>query len=198
MAVAEREYGAGRGVDNFVCITLGTGVGGGCFINGRLNHGAHFLANGIGHMTVEFDGLACTCGRRGCLEAYANAAALLGYGSGKWASAEELIASANAGDGAARRAVELHAARVGAGCSSIRNILDPELIVLSGGLTQRNPWLPGIVREHLEATDQAWKLRPTRVAVSSLGYFGGVMGAIAVANAAPASQRPRRREFQTS
>jgi N-acetylmannosamine-6-phosphate 2-epimerase / N-acetylmannosamine kinase len=197
-AIAEREYGEGRGVDNFVCVTLGTGVGGGCFINGGLNRGAHFFANGIGHMTIEFDGLACTCGRRGCLEVYANAAALLGYGRGGWTSAEDLIASANMGDGAARRAVEAHAARVGAGCASIRNILDPELIVLSGGLVQSNPLLPGIVREHLKSTDQAWKLRPTRVTVSSLGYFGGVMGAIAVAKAASIGPRPKLRGHQTA
>jgi predicted NBD/HSP70 family sugar kinase/putative N-acetylmannosamine-6-phosphate epimerase len=197
-AIAEREYGAGRGVDNFVCVTLGTGVGGGCYINGRLNHGAYCFANGIGHMTVEFDGLACNCGRRGCLEAYASAKALLDYGQGAWASAEDLIASANRGDAAARRAVETHAARVGAGCVSIRSILDPELIVLSGGLAQGNPLLLKLVEEQLQSTDQAWKYRPTRVAASELGYFGGVLGAAAVAQAAFSSQRPRGGGIQSA
>jgi predicted NBD/HSP70 family sugar kinase/putative N-acetylmannosamine-6-phosphate epimerase len=191
-AIAEREYGAGRGVDNFVCVTLGTGVGGGCYVNGKLNHGAHFFANGIGHMIVEHDGVACTCGRRGCLEAYTNSSALLNYGNGAWTSAEDLIASANRGDSSARRAVETHAAWVGAGCVSIHNILDPELIVLSGGLAQKNPLLLKIVEEQLQSTDRAWKFRPMRVAASDLGYFGGVLGATAVAHAASLRHRPVR------
>jgi predicted NBD/HSP70 family sugar kinase/putative N-acetylmannosamine-6-phosphate epimerase len=192
-AIAEREYGAGRGVDHFACVTLGTGVGGGCYINGRLNHGAHFFANGLGHMTVEFDGLECTCGRRGCLEAYASAKALLGYSQGAWASAEDLIASANRGDAAALRAVATHAAWVGAGCVSIRNILDPELIVLSGGLAQGNPLLLRLAEEQLRLTDQSWEHRPCRVVASDLGYFAGVLGAAAIAHAASRGLEPRPR-----
>jgi predicted NBD/HSP70 family sugar kinase/putative N-acetylmannosamine-6-phosphate epimerase len=192
-AVAEREYGAGRGVDNFVCVTLGTGVGGGCYVNGRLNHGAHFFANGIGHMIIEHDGRTCTCGRRGCLEAYTSAKALLEYGNGTCTSAEDLIASANRGDRAARRAVEIHADWVSAGCVSIRSILDPEVIVFSGGLAQENPLLLQLVEERLQSADRAWKFRPTRVAASGLGYFGGVLGATAVAQGTSFGQRPRWR-----
>jgi predicted NBD/HSP70 family sugar kinase/putative N-acetylmannosamine-6-phosphate epimerase len=180
-AIAERAYGAGRGVDNFVCMTLGTGVGGGCYADGRLIRGAHYFANGLGHMIVENDGRACTCGRRGCLEAYASAKALLEYGHGAWDSAEDLIAAANRGDGTARKAVETHAAWVGAGCVSIHNVLDPELVVISGGLAQKNPLLLQVVEERLQSSDPAWKHRPMRVVASDLGYFGGVLGAVAVA-----------------
>jgi N-acetylmannosamine-6-phosphate 2-epimerase / N-acetylmannosamine kinase len=180
-SIAERAYGAGRGVDNFVCLTLGTGVGGGCFADGRLIRGAHYFANGLGHMIVERDGRACTCGRRGCLEAYANAKALLEYGHGAWESAEDLIASSNQGDSAARKAMETHAAWVGVGCVSIHNVLDPELVVLSGGLAQKNPLLLQLVGERLQSTDRAWKYRPMRIVASDLGYFAGVLGAVAVA-----------------
>jgi predicted NBD/HSP70 family sugar kinase/putative N-acetylmannosamine-6-phosphate epimerase len=193
-AVAEREYGAGRGVDNFVCVTLGTGVGGGCFVNGRLNHGAHFLANGIGHMILQHGGLACTCGRRGCFEAYANEGAFLELGKGAWASSEDLIASAGRGDPAAREAVKAHAIWVGAGCESIQSIFDPEVIVLSGGLAQGNPLLPQLVGERLRSSDRAWKLRPTRVEASALGYHGGVLGAAAVAQAASPGMQPQQRD----
>ena len=189
-AIAERTFGAGRNVDNFVCLTLGTGVGGGCYADGRLVRGAHYFANGLGHMIVEQDGRACTCGRRGCLEAHANAKALLEYGHGAWSSAEDLIASSNQGDGAARRAVETHAAWVGAGCVSIHNVLDPEIIVVSGGLAQNNPLLLRLVGERLQSTDRAWKHRPMRVVASDLGYFAGVLGAAAIAQSANGASNP--------
>jgi putative N-acetylmannosamine-6-phosphate epimerase/predicted NBD/HSP70 family sugar kinase len=176
-AIAERIFGAGRDVDDFFCMTLGTGIGGGCYTHGRLNRGAHFLGNGIGHMIVERDGRACTCGKRGCFEAYTSAKALLEYGKGRWASAEELIASANAGEGVAQEALKTHADWVSVGCDSIRNILDPKLIVLAGGLTQKNPILAQRIEEQLKSTDRAWGYRPTQVLASNLGYFGGVLGA---------------------
>lgn len=183
-AIAERTFGAGRKVDNFVCLTLGTGVGGGCYADGRLIRGAHYFANGMGHMIVEHGGRACNCGQHGCFENYANAKALLEYGNGAWSSAEDLIAAANRGDVTAQKAVETHAAWVGAGCVTIHNVFDPELIVLSGGLAQKNPLLLQLVGERLQSTDPAWKYRPMRVVASDLGYFGGVLGAVAVAQSA--------------
>jgi predicted NBD/HSP70 family sugar kinase len=112
---------------------------------------------------------------------------LLEYGHGAWDSAEDLIASSNQGDTKARKAVETHAAWVGAGCVSIHNVLDPELIVLSGGLAQKNPLLLQLVGERLQSTDPAWKYRPVRVVASDLGYFAGVLGATAIAQSVNAS-----------
>jgi glucokinase len=184
LAIAESEFGAARAVANFVCITLGTGVGGGCFADGRLLRGAHFLANGLGHLLVERDGRACSCGRRGCLEAYANAAALLGFADHAWSSPQDLIAAANQGDPRARQAIGSQAAWIAIGCVSIRAILDPGLIVLAGGLVQDNPLLVRLVEEGLRSPDPAWAFRPTRVAASTLGYSGGVLGATIVARSA--------------
>ena len=178
-ALAERVFGMGREVDNFVCMTLGTGVGGGCYVNGELNYGAHFLANGIGHMVIEPNGRACNCGKRGCFEAYTSAKALLEYGGGAWSSAEDLIGSTNLGDEVARQALETHAGWVSAGCDTIHNLLDPELIVLAGGLVQKNPRLPDLIERRLKAADRAWNYRAVRVVASDLGYFGGVLGAAA-------------------
>ena len=183
LAIAESEYGAARAIDNFVCLTLGTGVGGGCYVDGKLMHGAHFLANGIGHMIVERDGRVCSCGRRGCLEAYANAKALLAFADNEWSAPEDLIMAAHNGNKRAEKAVEAHAAWVGIGCVSIQNIFDPELIVLGGGLAEKNPLLVRLVERGLKATDQAREFRPTRVVASTLGYFGGVLGATAAARA---------------
>jgi N-acetylmannosamine-6-phosphate 2-epimerase / N-acetylmannosamine kinase len=183
LAIAEHRFGAARDVDNFVCITLGTGVGGGCFIDGKLNHGAHFLANGIGHMIVERDGRPCSCGRRGCLEAYANARSLLKFANDAWTSPDDLIAAANNGNPKARQAVEAHAEWVAIGCISIHSIFDPEIIVLSGGLVEKNSLLLRLVEDRIRSTDRAWAVRPTRVVASTLGYYGGVLGAASLAQA---------------
>lgn len=182
LALAERDFGAGRGVSHFVCLTLGTGVGGGCFINGKLNRGAHFFANALGHVTLEPGGLPCTCGQRGCLEQYANAAALLRYAGDSFGSAEAVIAAANEGDSGARAAVRTLAARLAGGCATFLHVLDPELIVLSGGLVQDNPLLIEAVREELASRTMMWAQRRVRVEASTLGYYGGVLGAASIAN----------------
>jgi predicted NBD/HSP70 family sugar kinase len=182
LAVAERHFGGGRGIDNFVVITLGTGVGGGCFIGGRLNRGAHFFANGLGHLQIEPEGLACTCGQRGCLEVYANAAALLRHAaSGGFSTVEEVIGAARAGDTVAREAIRTCARRLATGCALVVHLLDPERLILSGGLAQNNPFLAEDMRQELAAHVTVWRERRLDVLLSDLGYSGGVLGAAAVA-----------------
>lgn len=99
LALAERHFGAGKNIDDFVCLTLGTGVGGGVFTGGRLLGGAHSLAGAIGHITIPCEGPLCTCGRRGCLEMYANAAALLRYNGSRFQNVQELVEAAQTGTG---------------------------------------------------------------------------------------------------
>jgi N-acetylmannosamine-6-phosphate 2-epimerase/N-acetylmannosamine kinase len=181
LAVAEKHYGAARDAEDFIAVTLGTGVGGGCYIGGRLNRGPHFFANGIGHMTLVFDGLPCTCGRSGCLEVYANAAALVRYGGGSFASAEELIREAHAGDGRAREAMGAYARYLAAGLASVVQLLDTPLIVLAGGLAQNNPLLIAELNRELPRRVTAAEARRLQVRASPLGYYAGVLGAAAVA-----------------
>ena len=181
LAVAERHFGAARHVDDFVCVTLGTGIGGGCYIGGRLNRGAHFFANALGHIPIEVDGIACTCGRRGCLEPYANAAALVRYAGPGFSSAEAVIRAANAGDGRAREAIVTLARYLAVGLAALIELLDPAMLILSGGLAQDNPLLVPRLEAELAGRVPVWDLRQMRIAVSELGYFGGVLGAAAVA-----------------
>ena len=180
LAVGERQFGAGRRARNFAVVTLGTGVGGGCYIDGKLRRGAHFFANAVGHMPVEPDGLPCTCGLRGCLEAYTNAAALLRSAPG-YTNAEELIKAANLGDAAARQAVRMQAAYLASGLAAMVQLLDPELIVIAGGLAQSNPLLLDTIREELPRRVTVWPQRRLSIRVSELGYHAGVLGAAAVA-----------------
>jgi predicted NBD/HSP70 family sugar kinase len=181
LAVGEAEFGAGRGLSDFVCITLGTGVGGGCYAGGRLNRGGHFFANALGHISIDPHGRECNCGQRGCLETYANTAALLRYGGGRYHSAEELIDAARAGEPVAVSAVHELANHLATGCAILVHLLDPQALILAGGLVQNNPLLIASLREKLSGLVTVWNQRQLRVIVSDLGYHAGVLGAAAVA-----------------
>ena len=181
LAMAEKHFGAGRNLDDFVCITLGTGVGGGCYVGGQLNRGAHFFANGLGHITTDVNGLPCTCGRKGCLEVYANAAALLRYAGGAFATAQDVVRSACEGNATARSALRQYAAQLAVGTATIVHLLDPSLVILSGGIAQSNPFLVGDLDCELERSVTVWSRRKLRVEISALGYHGGVLGAAAAA-----------------
>jgi predicted NBD/HSP70 family sugar kinase len=181
LAVAERHYGAARGVDDFLCITLGTGVGGGIYLGGRLHQGAHFVANAIGHLQIEADGLPCTCGKRGCLEVYANAAALLRYANGGFKSAAEIISAAGSGDRLALHATRTFARALAKGCAAAVHLLDPAMLIFAGGLTQNNPLLLDDLKQELAELLLAPELRQLEICFSPLGYEAGVIGAAAVA-----------------
>ncbi|MEN6533845.1 MAG: ROK family protein, partial [Bryobacteraceae bacterium] len=181
LAVGEYVFGAARGVRDFICVTLGTGVGGGCYSGGKLHHGAHFFANALGHMPVVPDGENCTCGLKGCLEAYANAAALLRYANGRFDSAKTLIEAANTGDPVAAHAVRELARYLAFGLASAIQLLDPELVVLAGGLAQSNPLLTESLKQHLATSLTVYGQRGLRVRSSDFGFHAGVIGAAAVA-----------------
>jgi len=187
LAVGEKHFGAAKHATDFVCITLGTGVGGGCYIGGKLNRGRNFLANALGHIAVAPGGAPCTCGKSGCLESYANASALMRYAAhGNFKSCEEIVAAANAGDQTAQCAMKALAKYLSIGCASIVNLLDPEMLILAGGLAQNNPLLVKLLTEELAKRATVWPLRHLQVLASTLGYSAGVVGAAAVAAEATA------------
>lgn len=181
LAVAEKHFGAATGTDHFACITLGTGVGGGIYSGGRLIRGAHCLANAIGHLPIVLDGEPCICGLRGCLEAYANAAALVRYAGAGFGNAREVIAAAHRGNARAQEAIREFARYLAAGTAIVVQMLDGELLALAGGLVQENPLLVETLRSELETRISMPKRRRLRIAVSELGYYAGVYGAAAVA-----------------
>jgi glucokinase-like ROK family protein len=181
LALAEQRFGAGRGLSDFVVITLGTGVGGGCVAGGRLRRGAHFVGNAIGHLSIDPAGPVCICGQRGCLETYASAAAMLGYAGNAYANAESLVAAANAGETKAQGAVGEAARHLARACAIVANLLDPQAIILSGGPAQNNALLARKMEADLKELVPAWELRRLQVSCSTLGYHGGVLGAAALA-----------------
>jgi glucokinase len=181
LAVAEHQFGAARSLTDFACVTLGTGVGGGCYIGGRLNRGSHFFANALGHICIKPGGRACTCGRYGCLEAYTNSSALLKYAGGEYASAEVLIAAANNGDEKATEAMRVFARHLATGCTLLLQLLDPQALIFAGGLVQDNPLLTHFLGQELSHSVPNWEQRRLRLSASTLGYHAGVLGAAAVA-----------------
>ena len=145
-ALAELHYGAGRGLSNFVAITLGTGVGGGLIVDGKLQRGHFGFAGTAGHQTIRFDGRPCNCGRLGCLEAYVSTAALVQEyallspeaitGGGDTAMAMQIAVRAAEGEDAAVAAYSKLAGYLAEGIANLFNILDPEAVIVSGGLIE--------------------------------------------------------------
>ena len=181
LAVGEKHFGAAKLLDDFVCLTLGTGLGGGCYTGGDLNRGAHFLANQVGHFPFLSEGMPCTCGLQGCLEPYVNASALVRYAGKPQASAADIIAAANAGEEKAREAIRTLGQYLARGCAVIVALLDPQAVILGGGLIENNPLLISVLNEELAKLVRPWKERGLRVMRSELGYYGGVQGAAALA-----------------
>ena len=137
-ALGETIAGAGKECRDVVMITLGTGVGSGVVLDGEIYEGRGIGGSELGHMVIVENGEPCTCGRRGCLEAYASATAL--KREAKRASKKELIPSeifalAKQGDPAMKKVVEIYIRRLGLGIVNIVNIFRPQLVLLGGGIS---------------------------------------------------------------
>jgi glucokinase len=149
-AYGEYRRGSGRGSKVFMCITLGTGVGGGIVADDRVFRGAHNYAGEIGHMTINERGPHCKCGNRGCLEAYVGTAGLLrsaraklkkvkrsmlGTPSASRPLTPEVIAqAARRGDWVGRMVLEEAAGHLGTAIASVVNLLNPDCVALAGGV----------------------------------------------------------------
>ncbi len=153
-AIGERTYGAARDVDHVLFVTLGTGIGGGMLLDGRIYRGAHHFGAEIGHFTVERDGPLCACGERGHWEAIASGHALgrmaremvarrgggaivaAAGGNAGAVTGEHVGTAAAAGDNDAKEVLLQYAENVALGLAGLANILDPERIVIAGGIVE--------------------------------------------------------------
>lgn len=137
-ALAEARLGAGRGGAVVFGVIIGTGVGGGIVVDGRLHTGAQRIAGEWGHHSIDPAGPACYCGRRGCAETYLSGPALaarFGARSGRRATAAEVFAAAGSGDAVAAAVVAEFLEHFGRALANVIAILDPDLVVLGGGLS---------------------------------------------------------------
>lgn len=190
--------GAGRGVDTLVGLTLGTGIGGGIVLNGEIYHGCSDVAGEIGHMTIDSNGRRCKCGNYGCIEQYASGPAIaLRAVEGIEAGAEtvlvemvnnklEDITAATVyeatvqGDPYATEVMKDTAKFLGAGVASIINILNPEMVVIAGGVTRAGDTLFEPLRAEVRRRAFKSAQECCRIVPAELPGTAGVVGAAGV------------------
>jgi predicted NBD/HSP70 family sugar kinase len=196
-ALAEGTFGAGRGAEVVAGIILGTGMGGGIVVRGELLEGPQGIAGEWGHLALDPQGPRCSCGQRGCLETFLSGSGMerryqaetgrLRPAQAIWAAAED---PAHPEHGDAARACADYLAWFGRGVASILNVLDPDVVVLGGGLSQVARLYrdgPAAVRAHLFSDELTTPIRPPL-----LGDAAGVFGAALLAARARPDQGPPR------
>lgn len=192
---AESIAGVSAGTESSVFITLGTGVGGGIVIHGRPYSGAHGVGSEIGHMIIRMDGEPCTCGNYGCFERYASATAIIREAKKAVAehpesqimercgknpekiNAKIVIDCAKEGDPTAKQVFDFYVKGLAHGIINIINVLDPEVVVLGGGVSMAGDFLLDAVRKAMEPLVFYKTMPYTGVELARLGADAGIIGA---------------------
>ena len=173
--LAESRLGAAAGCPTVVCLTLGTGVGGGVVVDGRLRFGPHGRAGELGHQVIEAGGPPCGCGNRGCVEAFAAGAALCRLGGRD--SPEAVFAAAAAGDARAAEAVRSVVDRLAVGIANLVTVLWPERVVVGGGVAAAGERLFGPLRAAVAASAPLVDPDSYEIVPAALGPAAGAIGA---------------------
>ncbi len=190
--LAESVAGVSAGIKNSVFLTIGTGVGGGIVHNGKVYDGVHGVGSELGHMIICVDGEMCTCGNKGCWERYASATALINMGKKAVAEhpeslinkngpdaidAKAVIDAAKAGDPVALEVYDKYIYYVCAGIVSIINFIDPEMIVIGGGVSAAGDFLLNAIREKLPSMIFYKAMPYASIELATLGNDAGIIGA---------------------
>jgi glucokinase len=173
--LAESRMGAAAGCPTVVCLTLGTGVGGGVVVDGRLRFGPHGRAGELGHQVIEVDGPPCGCGNRGCVEAFAAGAALCRLGGR--ATPEAVFAAAAGGDERPAEAVRSVVGRLAVGIANLVTVLWPERVVVGGGVAAAGEGLFGPLRAAVAASAPLVDPAAYEIVPAALGPAAGAIGA---------------------
>jgi glucokinase len=195
MALAESKFGAAKGYKDALCLTLGTGIGGGIILDGKLFHGSNFAGAEFGHMTICYNGRKCNCGGIGCLEMYASAPAMVK--DARWLlrrdrksvireliqedasklTTEVIFEAEKKGDVLASNVINQACAYLGAGIASAVNLLNPQVVVIGGGVSEGG--LSFIRRIEKEVKGRAFPsaTKNLKVVRAKLGNDAGFIGA---------------------
>ena len=195
-ALGEAVAGCGKGVSDFVMITLGTGVGSGIIANGKLVTGVNYAAGEMGHSVIVYGGLQCNCGRRGCWEKYSSATALIEQtknamrenpDSAMWdvvngdyrrVSGCTAFLAAKQGDEAAKKVVNAYEAYLACGIGNVINIFQPDMVCVGGGIGNEKENLLGPVRRIVESEVYSIHAKKqTKIVSATLGNDAGIIGA---------------------
>lgn len=184
-ALGEARFGAGQGCRSFILLTLGTGIGGGIVLDGRLYRGADGTHPEVGHMILEADGPACSCGARGCWEAWCG-----GQGFADWVqarhsrpvplSAGQIFEQAAQNDPLYAAAVHTFSRYLGIGLANLMTLFAPERIALAGGLMGSSHLFLEAARREIEQRCRLVPPQTTGLVSAQLGADAGLIGAAAV------------------
>jgi len=195
-AYGEFLAGAAKGTKHAVCITLGTGVGGGIIIDGKIYSGFNFAGAELGHMVIEVDGVPCTCGRKGCFEAYSSATGLIRMtkeameadkSSKMWEMSKEedgkvtarlAFDAMRAGDKSAKEVVDKYIKYLAIGIANTINIFQPEILCIGGGVCNEGDALliplKELVQKEVYSRNSG---KNTKIVIAKLGNDAGIIGA---------------------
>jgi glucokinase len=193
--LAEAVAGVSANADSSVFITLGTGVGGGIVLHGKVWSGFHGTGSEIGHMIIRMDGEPCTCGNRGCMERYCSATAIIRMaremlpqypdsvimesceGDMNKINARMVVDAARVGDAVGESVFRRYVCYLSQGIANICNVLDPEVIVLGGGVSKSGAFLLDAVRKEVPKYCLFKDLEYARIELAELGADAGLIGA---------------------
>lgn len=180
IALGEWKFGAGRGFRNLVSITIGTGVGGGLIIDNRLYRGASFSAGEVGHIPLSEEGFRCLCGGRGCLERTIGNRYLLQRGKkifrNQNITLEEITNLARKGNKKAIRFWMEVAIHLGNGLSGVVNLLNPQCIIIGGGIANAHQYLLKTVHQTIRKRAMSIPAKTVKIRKAKLGTDAGIIG----------------------
>lgn len=192
-ALGEQWKGGGRGFDSIVMVTLGTGVGGGVVINGKILTGSNGAAGEIGHLTVNpFETRTCGCGKKGCLEQYSSATGITRMSAEKLAESDEpsslreydipitglqLFKAYKENDKLACEIVDTFSSYLGLGLSHVAAVVDPQAFVIGGGVSKNGQIVADVIKEKYEQ-DVMFALKGKEFRLAELGNDAGMYGAV--------------------
>ncbi|NLL70768.1 MAG: ROK family protein [Epulopiscium sp.] len=186
-ALGELWMGAGKGVKNMLCLTVGTGVGGAIIINGQVYHGATGSAGEFGHLLIKKDGLLCNCGQKGCFEQYASTGAMVRYVkkryeeqgidsfdavNGKW-----IFQQAAEGDKICQEGIDYMIDHLASGIATLVHIFNPSLIVIGGGISGQGKPLLERIQQKVEEYIMPSYGPPLTLTFATCGNQAGMLGA---------------------
>jgi glucokinase len=185
-ALGEWRFGAAKGSVNAMYLTVSTGIGGGIIVGGRLYRGSHGLSGEVGHLVVVPGGPICSCGRRGCLEAVASGPAIARAYNGlnlqptEPATAADIFQYAALGDTLAQQVIADAIHHLGVGIAGAINLLDPDVVVVGGGVSQAGDALFAPLQAEVVAASLYAPVVSIPIVPAALGEVVGILGAVAL------------------
>ncbi len=190
-ALGEWQFGAGMKKDNVVVLTLGTGVGSGIIVNGRLVRGANYYAGEAGHISIDLEGQVCRCGQRGCLESYIGGDYFPEFAKYYYrhvndstceqCTMRELSEKARSGDKEAQYLFNIYGRYLAVGLVNIIHLLDPEIVVLGGGVAESFDLFKHSMFSELKRRVMGFERRKLTIKKGILGREAGIFGGFVLA-----------------